>query len=324
MLISSWAVAMNLIAIALLGFFIAALIMSCAWLLLNKFINLFSMKSQKSLVWGWVAGPWFLGLITTLLFSPLFANTFLYRWIEEVAHWHHLYVFQMSSWHGISVILFVFFSVALISMKGWQLYQQNSAVQVLNAFSNSHQKNYGLHNVVVLQSDVPTAFTSGLFKPKCYVSSGLINNLSDKELDIVIQHELAHAHKKDPLSKLFIAFLSAYYPKKIAMDLNAKYSLITEHLADRATAIQHSAEYVASTLVKVARLQKVMPTQVQNPALSYFGANSITQRVQQLLNPTNKSIPLLIPLSSMLIMLCLTVLAVDATHHLVETIFTHS
>jgi hypothetical protein len=42
------------------------------------------------------------------------------------------------------------------------------------------------------------------------------------------------------------------------------------------------------------------------------------------INPTNKSIPLLIPLSSMLIMLCLTVLAVDATHHLVESIFTHS
>jgi len=324
MLISSWAVAMNLIAIALLGFFIAALIMSCAWLLFGKFINLFSMKSQKTLVWGWVAGPWVLGLITTLLFSPLFSNTFLYRWIEEVAHWHHLYVFQMSSWHGIFVILFVCFSVALISIKGWQLHRQNSAVQVLNAFSNSHQKNYGLHSVVVLQSDVPTAFTSGLFKPKCYVSNGLINNLSDKELDIVIQHELAHAHNKDPLSKLFIAFLSAYYPKKLAMDLNAKYSLITEHLADQATAIQHSAEDVAATLVKVTRLQKAMPKPAHNPALSYFGADNITQRVQQLLNPTNQSIPLLIPLCSMLIMLCLTVLAVDATHHLVESIFTHS
>jgi len=121
-----------------------------------------------------------------------------------------------------------------------------------------------------------------------------------------------------------IAFLSAYYPKKLALDLNARYSLITEHLADRAAAMQHLAEDVAGTLVKVTRLQKGMSAQVDNPALSYFGADNITQRVQQLLKPTKKSIPLIIPLGSMLILLCLTALAVDATHHLVESIFTHS
>jgi len=323
-LISDWAVAMNLIAIALLGFVIAALLMSCAWLLLGRFIHFFSIKSQKSLIWAWVAGPWVLGLTTMLLFSPLFENTPLYKWIEVAAHWHHLYVFQLSSWHGVSVILFIFFSVALIIIKGWQLHRQTSAVQMLNAFSSSHQKSYGQHSVVVLQSDVPTAFTSGLFNPICYVSSGLINNLSDKELDIVVQHELAHACNKDPLSKLFIAFLSAYYPKKIAIDLNAKYSLITEYLADQATAMQHSAEDVADTLVKVTRLQKAIPAQIHSPALSYFGTDNISQRVQQLLKPINRTIPLIIPVSLMLILLCLTVLAVDVTHHLVESIFTHS
>ena len=323
MLISEWAVVMNLIAIALLGLLIASVLMTFTWLLLRRFASLFSVKSQKALLWIWVTGPWILGLITTLLFSPMFANTFVSNWIESFAHWHHFYVFQLSSWHGVSVIIFALFSVSLIAMKGWHLHRQTSAVMLLNALSKSHQQNYGEHNVMVLESDVPTAFTSGLLNPICYVSTSLINQLSDAELDIVIQHELAHARNKDPLAKLFIAFFSAYYPKRIAVALNANFSLITEQLADKATAIKYSAEDVASTLVKVTRMQKYRPVDMKGHALSYFGANHITQRVQQLLKPTSKPLPLVIPVSFMLILLCMTVLTVDATHHLVESIFNH-
>ena len=323
MLISEWAVVMNLLAIALLGLLIAAVLMTFTWLLLGRFGTLFSVKSQKALLWVWVTGPWVLGLSTTLLFSPMFANTFISNWIETFAHWHHFYVFQMSSWHGISVIIFVSFSVALIAIKGWHLHRQTSAVLMLNAFSKSHQQNHGKYNVVVLESDVPTAFTSGFLKPVCYVSTSLINRLSEEELDIVIQHELAHVRNKDPLAKLFIAFFSAYYPKKIAVALNDNFSLITEQLADQATALKYSAEDVASTLFNVTRMQKYRPVHLSSKALSYFGENHITLRVQQLLKPTNKPLPLIIPLSCMLFLLCMTVLTVDATHHLVESIFNH-
>ena len=324
MLISDWAIAMNLVAIALLGFIISAALLSGVWLLLSRFIDLFSTGSQKLVMWIWATGPWILGLITMIVFSPIFEQTPMYAWISEIAHWHHMYVFQLNSWHGLTVILFVVFSVVLLAIKGRQLYWQSSAVQMMSAFSNSQQKNFGQQRVVVLDSDIPTAFTSGLFTPICYVSSGLINRLSDKELDIVIQHELAHVYNKDPLSKLLIAFLSAYYPKKLAHNLNAKFSLVTEYLADQATVMKHSAEDIASTLVKVVRLQKATQAYKNNPALSYFSADNITQRVHRLLKPINRPIPLAIPVVSMFLLLCVTVSAVDATHHLIESIFIHS
>nr|WP_297348398.1 M56 family metallopeptidase [uncultured Glaciecola sp.] len=324
MLISDLAVAMNLIAIALLGFFVGAVLLSLAWLLLGRYVGLYSIQSQKTLIWTWVLGPWVLGLATMLILSPMFEQTSLFGWIENLAHWHHLYVFQLASWHGITVLLFVLFSFGLLVIKGSQLYRQGNAIHTLKQFSTSEQQTQGKQKVLIIDSDVPTAFTTGLFRPACYVSKGLADKLSSKELDIVIEHEFAHARNRDPLSKLFIAFLSAYYPKKLALILNAKYALITEQIADQSTMLKHSAEDVAGTLVKVVRLQKSSAINESSLSLSFFGANDIAQRVHHLLNPTDKTIPMIIPIFSMLVMLCFTIVAVDATHHLIESVFTHS
>lgn len=165
-------------------------------------------------------------------------KTALYACIELLAHWHHLYVFQLNSWHGVSVILFVLFSVGLIVIKGSQVYRQGNALYTLKHFSNSQHLTDDKHGqkVVIIDSDVPTAFTSGLLRSTCYILQGLIDKLSAAELNIVIEHELARARNKDPLFMLLIACLSAYYPKKLALLLNAKYRLMTEHTADQARA----------------------------------------------------------------------------------------
>jgi Zn-dependent protease with chaperone function len=323
-LISDAAVIMNLITIALLGFLVSALLLSAAWQIVGKSVDAYSVQSQKMLILIWVSGPWILGLMTMLFFSPLFENTAIYRWVDRVAHWHHLYVFQLDSWHGVTIILFSLFSLALIVIRGAGLYRQGNALLTLNHFSNNVHGSKSYPGVQIIDSNIPTAFTSGFFSPLCYVSKGLIDNLTDNEFNIVVKHELAHARNKDPLSKLFIAFLSAYYPKKLAQRFNAKYALMTEFIADQSTATAHAAEDVASTLVKVARLQKAFPQRQSNSSRSYFGSHDIAHRVQQLLTPTKKSMPVIVPIAFMSVMLCLTIFAVDATHHLVESIFTHS
>lgn len=324
MLISGLAVSMNLIAIALLAFFVGALLLSLTWLIFGRFLSSYSTRSQKVLIWMWLLGPWILGLSTMLIFSPIFEQTKLYQWIEGIAHWHHLYVFQLNSWHGVSVILFVVFSLCLIVIKGTQVYRQSNAIYTLKHFSTSQHSCSNTYKVLIIDSDIPTAFTSGLFRPSCYVSKGLIDKLTPAELDIVIEHELEHARNKDPLLMLLIACLSAYYPKKLALLLNAKYRLMTEHIADQSTVLKHSAQDVAATIVKVVRLQKSAALEKEDAYLSYFGANDITQRIQQLLQPTQKSLPAIIPVIGMFVLLCITVVSVDASHHLVESIFTHS
>ena len=323
-LISGLAVSMNLIAIALLAFFVTALLMSLTWLVFGRFVSSYSTRSQKTLIWMWLLGPWVLGLATMLIFSPIFEQTSLYQWIKGIAHWHHLYVFQLNSWHGISVMLFVVFSLCLIVIKATQIYRQSNALYSLRHFSTSQHAFSTAHNVLIIDSDIPTAFTSGFFRPSCYVSKGLVEKLTPAELDIVIEHELEHARNKDPLFMLFIACLSAYYPKKMALLLNAKYRLMTEHIADQSSLVKHSAQDVAATIVKVVRLQQVVAPKTKDAFCSYFGANDITMRIQQLLQPNHRPLPTVIPVIGMIVLFCITVIAVDASHHLVESIFTHS
>lgn len=324
MLISDVAVIMNLITIALLGFFVGALLLTIAWTVFGKLIGSYSIQSQKTLILTWVLGPWVLGLMTMLFLSPLFEETALYNWMESFAHWHHLYVFQLASWHGGSVVVFALFSLGLIAIKGTQLYRQSNAIYTLKHFSMTEDQAQIQRGVQIIDSDIPTAFTSGFFRPICYVARGLADKLNDKELNIVIEHEFAHARNRDPLTKLLIAFLSAYYPKKLAQLLNTKYALLTEHIADQSTVLLHSAEDVAATLVKVVRLNSASPKNESNTSLSFFGADDISLRVHQLLTPTRKSMPVIVLIAFMAVMLCCTIVAVDVTHHLVESVFTHS
>lgn len=49
----------------------------------------------------------------------------------------------------------------------------------------------------------PAAFSAGLLRPRIYLSSGAVALLGPSELDAVVAHERAHAHKRHGLRRLF-------------------------------------------------------------------------------------------------------------------------
>lgn len=63
--------------------------------------------------------------------------------------------------------------------------------------------------VVTLATPVPLAFCVGLFRPRIYLSMGLLNTLSDKELKAVLLHEAHHCRRYDPLRTLLADVLAA-------------------------------------------------------------------------------------------------------------------
>ncbi len=52
------------------------------------------------------------------------------------------------------------------------------------------------------------AFTWGVFRPRIYLSQGLIDALSPAELQAVFLHEDAHRRRRDPLRRLLLTLLS--------------------------------------------------------------------------------------------------------------------
>ena len=53
--------------------------------------------------------------------------------------------------------------------------------------------------LVVIAQDDPTAFCVGLLRPSVVVSSGLVSRLAEPGLRAVVDHELAHRRRRDPL-----------------------------------------------------------------------------------------------------------------------------
>lgn len=56
-----------------------------------------------------------------------------------------------------------------------------------------------VHDALVIDDRVPRAFCAGLLRPRVYVTTAALHILDEAPLDAVLQHELHHARRRDPL-----------------------------------------------------------------------------------------------------------------------------
>lgn len=103
------------------------------------------------------------------------------------------------------------------------------------------------------------AFTSGLWRPEIYLSTGICSYLTQKELLVVILHEVHHKLTKVPLKLFIMQILSALnFFLPINKHLITLYSSASEKAADDA-AISVSGEplELASALVKLSQFHAI-------------------------------------------------------------------
>lgn len=97
-------------------------------------------------------------------------------------------------------------------------------------------KKLGLQDkLFVYQSDHHSAFCFGFFNTKIYVSTGLVNILSEIELEAVIRHERYHLENKDALTFLFALVVQTMFPFfPVISDISKRYRILNEVGADEA------------------------------------------------------------------------------------------
>lgn len=90
-----------------------------------------------------------------------------------------------------------------------------------------------LPDAILVRTDRPLVFTQGLFMPHIWLSTGLMQMLSDDELEAVLRHEAHHRQAHDPL-KIFVArcLSRALFFVPIARDLCEAYCVAKEIAAD--------------------------------------------------------------------------------------------
>src|SRR5919109_725367 len=131
-------------------------------------------------------------------------------------------------------------------------------------------------------SDVPNAFSAGRTRHDCVVvvTTGLLERLSESELDAVLAHELAHVANRDALSKiggtllvlyllpfLFMGWLVCAFATLLVMTV----SRYREYAADRGAAlITGEPESVMSALQAVGEARRLIPAQDLRSASAFL------------------------------------------------------
>lgn len=156
---------------------------------------------------------------------------------------------------------------------------------------------------IIISYPVPVAITMGFISPKIVLSTGLLNLLSEEELEAVIYHETYHLNNHDPLKIFLLSINSVTLPYiPILKWFNEKYRVIQEVMADElAIEKQETALHIGSALMKMLKVGKL---ETKSFAYASFAETSVNYRIEHILNPlknTHIKVPVIITMWSILV-----------------------
>ena len=282
-----------------------------------RWITQCQVALQKSLLWIWVLMPFSIAGLCCMVFVTNTFSEAIWEPIGLLLHWHHLFQFEWVSWHGALLIAFFGFTCWLIAKHLKQLSDnQKRLTLAIQLAGYSHSTLHG-ESVVCLHSDHPMAFSAGLITPKIYLSSGMVDRLSEQQLACVLEHEAQHCRSFDPLMSWVFCFVSGFQIKPVRKRLRTAYNIACELIADKRAAEQYDPLNVAQTLVSVSRFNS-------NCHMKFgtgFGYEFVEQRVNTLLQTTPERTSGLVWVGALTTAIVgLNLVSIDSLHHYVELI----
>lgn len=152
--------------------------------------------------------------------------------------------------------------------------------------------NISVPEVIFSGRDGFAAFAAGLFKPVIILNTSLLSQLSVRELDDILTHEMVHIRRGDTLRGWLLYFLrDAMFFSPFSRILLNRYLQENERLCDRETVkLTGNSRAYAATLVKVWRLLLEDREMRLGLAVGFTGRKSeMEQRVTSLLGgPRNE------------------------------------
>ena len=309
----------NLLAIFTIAFAITNLVVSIGVSLLGQKLTSVQLKPRKALLWFCVSMPWIMSILVCLYLLDIYVYSSIFE-TKQYAHWHHISDFNWFSWHAVTIILLLSYMMFVLTSKTRQLWLHRQEVSLLTCLSKNLSR--GAYEVEIPKF---AAFTSGIRSKKCFITTGLLNEVTPEELDVILKHERAHVVNNDPLKKWLFSILVSFYFAPVARLLTLQMVLAMEQDADNAV-LEEGIDriFVASTLIKVAKLNAQEDILKSSALVVNFGADVLEQRIYFLLgrlqlSPINKTVAFSFAIA--LFFLCMT--SLDGVHHLIETVFSH-
>jgi len=283
--------------VALLFFAVlAALLSALLYPKIRNNLTRLPCQIRSNILTLWLLSPAFIGLLLAFfgllpswMDSHEIATEHCSSHVNGIAHlcWfdpivHLSGVLWMS---GISVLA----SVMLFNLyKGIRLLIKHWHFQATLRLIGEPDRQRGVFRIA---SDHFFVFSSGLLTPYAFISSRLMEQLSAKQLDVVLAHEQAHCRRRDVLRRLLLSLAALFHFSGTRQQLLADLELAHEQICDVAAAQKVGDRlFVAETIVNIAR-NTARGYPEQDIGVIAFNGSHIDIRIQQLLEqpkPVNR------------------------------------
>jgi Zn-dependent protease with chaperone function len=135
----------------------------------------------------------------------------------------------------------------------------------------------------VLESESPFCFVSGLLRPRIFLSSAFVRGLSPAELSAALEHERAHARRRDALRLRLARAGAALLPRSLRNRLLAELELAGEEACDDAAARRLGDRLCVAEAILAAERLLAGRAAPPRAAAAGFGEAGVEARVRALL-----------------------------------------
>lgn len=151
---------------------------------------------------------------------------------------------------AILAIIATILTLALVVLLGLNMQRQRAKLMTLDRLSKPH----GNPDYRILESSQPLAWCGGLWRPKIYLSRGLLAQLDQQQLQVVLAHEQTHARQRDNLRKTILHWASQFWLGEAKTAIREDFAAACEQLCDaNAARLIDDPSLVCRTLDKLSR-----------------------------------------------------------------------
>jgi hypothetical protein len=143
----------------------------------------------------------------------------------------------------------------------------------------------GHSNAVIVEEQAPLLALAGVFRPRLFISGGVLRALTPEELEVALKHENAHRLSLDNLKRLLLVLAPNAVPFLSGWDLlEQNWARLSEWAADdeAVEGDRNRALSLARALVRVARLGAGAQLSFLHTSLA-AGEDNLSLRVERLL-----------------------------------------
>ena len=158
-----------------------------------------------------------------------------------------------------------------------------SQLSIVNSLPLGLSVNFPTNRIHVFRNDtICWALSAGVFLPRIYLSTGLIQLMTTEEIQAVLRHEVYHCRQFDTLKNLIINFLSdSMFFLPVCRNLKRNFQISSEKAADQfATRCGSSPLELSKALIKLVRVRN----QVQKFMFVSVNQGDLIDRIESLIN----------------------------------------